>query len=271
MTRSILSGLLGLLSVVAMASLPAACESGGVGDPCLPEEEYDSAFAGFKVTQEFIESRSFQCETRICLVNHFQGRVSCPLGQPPLELQSCRPDDPNACGGKEGACVPSSTVPRSCVGGQTEGCCDEATGVGCDTYVCRPVDDTGNFIPCQDPNQSDEWNRGKICCVPGTNAPVQQPVCGQCGAQSTRNAEQAVYCSCRCGVAEGEEEDEDFNFCDCPQGFQCTEIRTNIGLDQNITGKFCIKQGSRFEAEADCGRLTPGGHYIPEQCKGTPQ
>lgn len=263
MTRSILSGLLGLLSVVAMASLPAACESGGVGDPCLPEEEYDSAFAGFKVTQEFIESRSFQCETRICLVNHFQGRVSCPLGQPALTLQPCTPGDPTACNGDKDACVPSSTVPRGC---------NEETGEGgCDTYVCRPKDENGKFIECQDPNQSAEWNKGKICCVPGTDAPVQQPVCGQCGPSSTRNAEQAVYCSCRCGLAEGDKGgDQDFNFCTCPQGFECKEIRTNIGLDQNITGKFCIKEGSRFTGEAQCGGLVEGGYYSPEQCKGTP-
>jgi len=28
-----------------------------------------------------VESKSFQCETRLCLVDHFQGRVSCPYGQ----------------------------------------------------------------------------------------------------------------------------------------------------------------------------------------------
>ena len=50
MTRSIVSGLVGLISVVAMGILPTACESGGVGDPCVPEDEYNPDFAGFKVT-----------------------------------------------------------------------------------------------------------------------------------------------------------------------------------------------------------------------------
>src|SRR6187549_2052480 len=90
MTRSILSGLFGLFSVVAIGSLPAACQSGGVGDPCTPEDEYNPDFAGFKVTEENIESRSFQCATRICLVNHFQGRVSCPLGQDALDVGGLR-------------------------------------------------------------------------------------------------------------------------------------------------------------------------------------
>jgi hypothetical protein len=58
-----------------------ACDSGGVGDPCIPEDEYQPLFGGFSIDEVNIESRSFQCETRVCLVNHFEGRVSCPEGQ----------------------------------------------------------------------------------------------------------------------------------------------------------------------------------------------
>ena len=65
MTRSILCGLLALLSVGALGVLPVACQSGGIGDPCTPEDEYNTQFPGFKVTEENIESRSFQCSTRI--------------------------------------------------------------------------------------------------------------------------------------------------------------------------------------------------------------
>jgi hypothetical protein len=57
------------------------CTPGGVGDPCTPEDEYQQNFNGFQVTETNVESRSFQCETRLCLVNHFQGRVSCRRGQ----------------------------------------------------------------------------------------------------------------------------------------------------------------------------------------------
>ena len=66
---------------VALGALSMGCQSGGVGDPCTPEDEYQKTFAGYAVTEANIESRSFQCETRLCLVNHFQGRVSCPYGQ----------------------------------------------------------------------------------------------------------------------------------------------------------------------------------------------
>ncbi|WP_437626343.1 hypothetical protein [Sorangium sp. So ce1151] len=278
MTRSILSGLLGLLSVVAMASLPSACESGGVGDPCLPEDEYDPQFAGFKVTEENIESRSFQCQTRICLVNHFQGRVSCPLGQeaPP----TCNPDQPGTCTSCQlsGTYAPDCNGDAQCISRD----CDEAGGFCrcvvdqdcptnwscrggvCQLHICRD-----NITGCQDPTKSAAENEGKACCVPGTEDPVASPVCGQCAGDSDRNAEQAVYCSCRCGVADGEPEDPNFNFCTCPQGFRCSEIRPNVGLgDPNITGKYCIKEGSEFDGEQACGKVQ--GRYNSEQCEGNP-
>lgn len=46
-----------------------------------PEQEYDPTFAGFDPGEVNVESKSFDCETRLCLANHFQGRVSCPYGQ----------------------------------------------------------------------------------------------------------------------------------------------------------------------------------------------
>lgn len=72
----------GSWSVGLLLALGAAgCAPGGVGDPCIPEDEYQQTFNGFQVTEVNVESRSFQCETRLCLVNHFQGRVSCSVGQ----------------------------------------------------------------------------------------------------------------------------------------------------------------------------------------------
>lgn len=72
----------GLWSVALLLGLGAlGCAPGGVGDPCTPEDEYQQNFNGFQVTETNVESRSFQCETRLCLVNHFQGRVSCRQGQ----------------------------------------------------------------------------------------------------------------------------------------------------------------------------------------------
>jgi hypothetical protein len=66
---------------MSMSLVASGCEGAGVGDPCVPEDEYEAFFSGYALTEVNIESRSFQCETRVCLVNHFQGRVSCPYGQ----------------------------------------------------------------------------------------------------------------------------------------------------------------------------------------------
>lgn len=86
-------------TLAAFAAFGAlGCESGGVGAPCIPEDEYNQNFNGFALTEVNVESRSFQCETRVCIVNHFQGRVSCPYGQddpmgsnlPPTDRARCR-------------------------------------------------------------------------------------------------------------------------------------------------------------------------------------
>lgn len=80
MTRLLSAGSWSAALLLGLAAL--GCTPGGVGDPCTPEDEYQQNFNGFQVTETNVESRSFQCETRLCLVNHFQGRVSCRLGQP---------------------------------------------------------------------------------------------------------------------------------------------------------------------------------------------
>lgn len=69
-----------LLGGVLLLASPG-CGDEGIGDPCTPEQEYDPAFLGFDENQVIAESKSFQCRTRLCLVNHFRGRVSCPYGQ----------------------------------------------------------------------------------------------------------------------------------------------------------------------------------------------
>src|ERR1051326_3772714 len=69
-----------------LASSAFACKAGGVGDPCIPEDEYGQTFNGYADTEVNVESKSFQCETRVCIVNHFQGRVSCPYGQTEAEI-----------------------------------------------------------------------------------------------------------------------------------------------------------------------------------------
>lgn len=96
-----------LFAVASFGLFPLGCETGGVGDPCVPEDEYFPDFAGYSETEVNVESRSFQCETRVCLVNHFAGRVTCPYGQTEditprfdengQQISGSPPDDPRVC------------------------------------------------------------------------------------------------------------------------------------------------------------------------------
>lgn len=70
-----------LLATAVLGLVPLACQPGGVGDPCVPEDEYHPTFPGYNAGEVNLEARSFQCDTRLCLVDHFQGRVSCKYGQ----------------------------------------------------------------------------------------------------------------------------------------------------------------------------------------------
>ncbi len=76
--------------VVGLSALAVGCNEGGVGDPCIPEDEYQVDFAGYSEKEVNVESRSFQCETRVCLVNKFRGRVSCKYGG---DANACKTPD----------------------------------------------------------------------------------------------------------------------------------------------------------------------------------
>ena len=96
--RSSAFGLKALVLGAMVGLSGTACESGGVGDPCTPEDEFFAGFNGFALEEVNVESRSFQCETRVCLVNKFQGRVSCPYGtNGPAELNASEVTHNEAC------------------------------------------------------------------------------------------------------------------------------------------------------------------------------
>lgn len=92
MTSALKHALICGLAAIALSG----CDAGGVGEPCVPIDEYRSDFPGYALGEASVESRSFECATRVCLVNHFQGRVSCPYGQRSDDLG--RPGtDPRRC------------------------------------------------------------------------------------------------------------------------------------------------------------------------------
>lgn len=59
----------------------AAVAPAGVGEVCANRAEGSRLFAGTSAQEVAIDDQSAQCATRICVQNHFQGRVSCPYGQ----------------------------------------------------------------------------------------------------------------------------------------------------------------------------------------------
>ena len=188
------SGVIRSAGVAALLGLSAlACEPGGVGDPCTPEDEYQPDFSGFANTEVNVESKSFQCETRLCLVNHFKGRVSCPYGQPD-------PNDPGA-----------------------------------------------------DPTDSRE------CFIPGSEERITVAVDAQ---DSRRRPNDSVYCSCRCANIDGSK-DDGARYCECPSGYDCEKlIEFNLsGGQAQLTGYYCIKQGTRFN-----GREGPQCDYRVANC-----
>jgi hypothetical protein len=198
-------------------------------------------------------------------VNHFLGRTSCPLGQ--LAPKPCSSPDDTSCG--EGrACVLSATLetpcdpnPEATNNGCPSGSVCDAAEQRCKRYVCHTP---GN---CQSPGATEQENAGKACCAPGKDTPINVSVCGQCAASSDRSAERAVYCSCRCGPPDGTPAEEGATFCECPSGFECSEIRKYVGLgDKELAGKYCIRQGSAYEGEQECGVVQ--GNFNQSQCEG---
>ena len=165
MTRSILAVLGAALSAAIVAA--PGCQQTGVGDPCTPEQEYDQTFGGFAAGEVNVESKSFQCLTRLCLVNHFQGRVSCPYGQidnggmpaaPPGAKEACavpggdptnaadqiNPMDPKTGAAVQSQCLDrlaSATVYCSCRCANLEGRTDDGSNYcTCpDGFVCSQL------------------------------------------------------------------------------------------------------------------------------------
>jgi hypothetical protein len=213
MTRSILVALAASFLTAVVSG--TGCAATGIGDPCVPEQEYLPDFRGFNLQEVSVESKSFQCQTRLCLVNHFQGRVSCTYGQ--------GPDGTNA----GVACKDAK--------GNTGGCITP----GIPQVVTTPVDANGN----------------------PTDTEHKKTVFPQC---SLRTADKAVYCSCRCANLNNQTNDG-ANYCTCPDGFDCTQLVTSIGVgNEGLTGAYCVKHGTQFDQNkspcgVECNSLSTGG------------
>ena len=78
-----------LASANKTASSQQSASAGALGDPCEAVDEANPHFTAYGVTEISLASRYAGCESGICLANHFQGRLSCPYGQP------ADPNDPS--------------------------------------------------------------------------------------------------------------------------------------------------------------------------------
>lgn len=213
MTRSFIAGLAAAVAVTVLCG--TGCQETGVGDPCTPEEEYSQSFLGFSEGEVSVEADSFQCRTRLCLVNHFQGRVSCPYGQnadgtPVSGTQPCNP-----------LAVAQGSTPAGC----------------CEPFLQEPIN---GFIT------------GTTTYMDPVNMATVPPQC------SNRTAADAVYCSCRCANALGATNDG-FNYCNCPDGFTCTQLISSIGgnANQGLTGAYCVKNNTAFDPNEGCPACSP--------------
>ena len=54
-----------------------------VGSPCTPSDEGRPEFGGFSLSEVTLDHNHPTCGGGVCLVNHYQGRTTCPNGQSP--------------------------------------------------------------------------------------------------------------------------------------------------------------------------------------------
>lgn len=57
-----------------------------LGEGCLPADEQLLAFSSYAIGEVSVITDTSECDSNVCLVNHFQGRVSCPYGQTESEV-----------------------------------------------------------------------------------------------------------------------------------------------------------------------------------------
>ena len=78
----------------------ASTGGGAIGSACLPSLEERLTFDGFSYQDVTLDETNPACGSAVCLVDHFQGRVSCPYGQTgtgqgPFDAGNCvAPDEP---------------------------------------------------------------------------------------------------------------------------------------------------------------------------------
>jgi hypothetical protein len=71
----------------ATVDAPSQGDAPLIGQFCRPSAEDQPYFSGFEMVEVALETQAPQCPSGICLVNHFQGRTTCPYGQSDAEAK----------------------------------------------------------------------------------------------------------------------------------------------------------------------------------------
>lgn len=137
-------------------------------------------------------------------------------------------------------CIPQAIPP----GGFREGdIVIETTSVMCRTRVCLVTGFTGdptreiideNNNTC-DPDAAVQDAIARDAAVPLDDAGEVDETADP-GCRTRAEVREHVYCSCRCGTTG----DLNVPTCDCPSGFQCTELQQGGG--SSVAGSYCVRR-----------------------------
>jgi hypothetical protein len=154
--------------------------SGAFGGPCTPEEEFNPRFPAFDVHEVTVEAQSLECATHICLVNHFQGRVSCPYGQAvdgsPRQGATAECADNNPLSGRApGCCTPG--IPQAVTGPLSNNMpVDLTTQQTVPGQCTQRTADKAVYCSCRCANVGGTTNDGATYCTcPGGYSCTQLP------------------------------------------------------------------------------------------------
>ena len=210
MIRSIFATLSVFVAISAVSA--QGCKASGVGDPCIPEQEYKADFSGFDPQEVNVESKSFQCLTRLCLVNHFRGRVTCPYGQ-----------------SSDGSSLPSVD---GATGGAFPG--QDPNGVYADKCTIPGGDkgNSGDLItgPASSPNGAQVEPQ----CVDREASNTVYCSC-RCANADNKTDDGANYCTCPDGF----------------QCSQLVNPVAGSG-NEFLAGAYCIKKGTEYQDFGSC-------------------
>jgi hypothetical protein len=134
-------------------------EAAVIGTPCIPSQETSATFDGFASSEISLESIPTKSGTPTCLVDHFQGLVTCPYGQsasgeaPACAAPCTTSGGEPVVGAVEPQCVDrvaSKVVLWTCRCANTEGRSDDGdtyctcpTGLSC-TQLISSIGDSGS-------------------------------------------------------------------------------------------------------------------------------